>query len=57
MDRIYKYNPNATYKPNQGRYLQNITVLEHDSFQVKFPNIVTNYPLDAVRVEDQRFID
>ena len=46
MDRIYKHNPDATYKPNQGRYLQlisakylyiqNITVSEHDSFQVKF---------------------
>ena len=66
MDRIYKYNPDATYKPNQGRYLQlisgkdlyiqNITVLEHDSFQVKFPNVFTDYPLGAVRVEDQRFI-
>ena len=67
MDRIYKYNPDATYKPNQGRYLQlisakdlyiqNVTVSEHDSFQVKFPNIFTNYPLGAMRVEDQRFID
>ena len=28
-----------------------------DSFQVKFPNVFTNYPLGAVRVEDQRFID
>ena len=55
MDRIYKYNPNATYKPNQRRYLQlmsaknlyiqNITVAEYDShsdsFQVKFPNVFT----------------
>ena len=67
MDRIYKYNLNATYKPNQGRYLQlitgkdlyiqNITVSEHDSFQVGFLNVFTNYPLGAVRVEDQRFID
>ena len=68
MDRICKYNPDTTYKPNQGRYLQlitakdlyikNITVSEHDSFQVKFPNVFTlNYPLGAVRVEDQRFID
>ena len=42
-------------------YIQNITVLEHDnqsnSFQVKFPNVFTNYPLGAVRVENQRFID
>ena len=55
MDRIFIYNPDATYKPNQGRYLQlisakdlyiqSITVLEHDSFQVKFPNVFTNYPL------------
>ena len=38
-------------------YIQNITVAEHnghsDSFQVKFPNVFTNYPLGAVRVEDQ----
>ena len=67
MDRIYKYNPDATYKPNQGIYLQLIsakdlyiqstTVLEHDSFQVKFPNVFTNYPPGAVRVKDKRFID
>ena len=71
MDRIHKYNPDTSYKPNGGTYLQimsakdlyiqNITVEEHDghsdSFQVKFPNIFTNYPLSAVRVEDQRFKD
>ena len=71
MDRIYRYYPDASYKPNGGRYLQlinakdmyiqNITVAEHDghsdSFQVKFPNVFTNYPLGAVRVEDQRFKD
>ena len=69
MDRIYKYNPDISYKPNGGRYLQiisakdlyiqNITSAENDghidSFQVKFPNVFTNYPLGAVRVEDQRF--
>ena len=42
-------------------YIQNITVAEHDShsdsFQVKFPNVFTNYLLGAVRVEDQRFKD
>ena len=42
-------------------YIQNITVAEHDShsdsFQVKFPNVFTNYPLGTVRVEDQRFKD
>ena len=41
MDRIYKYNPDTSYKPNGGTYLQlmsakdlyiqNITVAEHDS--------------------------
>ena len=72
MDRIYKYNSDASYKPNGGTYLQlitakdlyiqNVTVAEHDgshsdSFQIKFPNVFTNYPLGAVRVEDQRFKD
>ena len=71
MDRIYKHNPETSYKPNGGRYLQlitaknlyiqNITVAEHsghsDSFEVKFPNVFTNYPLGTVRVEDQRFKD
>ena len=60
-------NPNMFYKPNGGKYLQlmnakdlyiqNITVSEHDSFQVKFPNVFTSYPLLAVRVENERFID
>ena len=71
MDRIYRYNSDASYKPNGGTYLQqigskdlyiqNITVSEHDkhsdSFQVKFPKVFTNYPLGAVRVEDQKFKD
>ena len=71
MDRIYKYNPNTSYKPNGGTYpqfitakdlyIQNITVVEDDghsdSFQVKFPNVFTHYPNEAVRVEDQKFKD
>ena len=71
MGRIYRYNPNASHKPNGGTYLQligakdlyiqNITVAEHDShsdsFQVKFLNVFTNYPLGAVRVADERFKD
>ena len=71
MDRIYKYNSSASYEPNGGTYLQlitakdlyiqNVTVAENDghsdSFQVKFPNVFTNYPLGAVRVEDQKYID
>ena len=54
MNRIYRYNSNASYNPNGGTYLQimsakdlyiqNIIVAEHnsghtDSFQVKFPNV------------------
>ena len=38
-------------------YIQNITVSEYDSFQVKFPKVFTSYSLGAVRVDDQRFID
>ena len=71
MNRIYKYNPDASYQPNGGTYLQlitatdlyiqNVTVVEHDkhseSFQIKFPNVFTNYLLGAVRVEDQKFKD
>ena len=71
MDRIYRYNSGASYKPNGGTYLQqigskdlyiqNITVSEHDkhseSFQIKFPNVFMNYLLGAVRVEDQKFKD
>ena len=72
MDRIYKYNSDTSYKPNGGTYLQlitakdlyiqNVTVAEHDgghsdSFQVKFPNVFTNYPLGTVRIEDQKFKD
>ena len=71
MDRIYKYNPDASYKPNGGTYLQimsakdlyiqNITVSEHDnhsdSFQVKFPNVFTNYMNGGMRAEDKKYID
>ena len=72
MDRIYKYSSDASYKPNGGThlqlitakdlYIQNVTVAKHDgghsdSFQVKFPNVFTNYPLGAVKVEDQKFKD
>ena len=42
-------------------YIQNITVAEYDShsdsFQVRFPNVFTNCPLGAVKVEDQKFKD
>ena len=42
-------------------YIQNITVSEHDnhsdSFQVKFPNVFTNYMNGGMRVEDKKYID
>ena len=71
MDRIYRYNSDASYKSNGGNYLQiisakdlyiqNITVAENDghsdSFQVKFPNVFTNYPPGVMRVEDQKIKD
>ena len=34
-----------------------IVIVSKLSFQVKFPNVFTNYPLGAVRVEDQKFKD
>ena len=68
MDRIYRYNPDAFYKPNERRYLQlksaedlyiqNITVAEYDShsnsFQVELPNVFIKYMNGEMRVEDQR---
>ena len=46
MDRIYRYNPDNSYKPNGGRYLQimsakdlyiqNITVVENDGHSDSF---------------------
>ena len=71
MDRIYRYNPNASYKPNGGTYLQimsakdlyiqNITVSEHDnhsdSVQVIFPNVFTNYMNRGMRADDKKYID
>ena len=66
MNGIYKYNPDASYKPNGGKYLQiisakdlfiqNITVAEHDghsdSFQVKFPY---RYIDDLISFNNKRF--
>ena len=57
MDRIYKYNSDASYKPNAGTYLQlitakdlyiqNVTVVEHDgghndSFQITKNDLILN---------------
>ena len=50
MDRIYKYNSDASYKPNGGTYLQlitakdlyiqSITVVEHDGHQ---PTVIDSF--------------
>ena len=70
MERIYRYNPGASYKPNGGRYLQlmsakdlyiqNITASEHgnhsDSFQVKFPNVFPIYPYGRKKMGDPESI-
>ena len=55
MDRIYKYNSDAIYKPNGGTYLQlitakdlytqNITVAEHDGLQVSKLNFQKFLPI------------
>ena len=41
-------------------YIQTITVSEHDnhshSFQVKFPNVFTNYMTREMRVEDKKIL-
>ena len=71
MDKMYRYHPKASHKPNEGRYLQImnakdlyiqiITVSEHDnhsdSFQVNFPNVFTKYMNGGMRVEDNKYID
>ena len=56
MDRIYRYNPNVSYGPNGGRYLQlitskdsyiqNITVAEHSGHSASFKlNFQTFLPI------------
>ena len=69
MDRIYRYNPKVSYKPNEGRYLQRMSakdlyiqnITEHDnhsySFEVKFPNVFTSYMNGGMRFEDEKYID
>ena len=68
MDRIYRHNPNVSYEPNEEKYLQlmsakdfyiqNITVSEHknhiNSFQIKFPDVFTNYMNGRMALEDQK---
>lgn len=68
MENIFKYNPNATYKPNGGQdlqildakdlYKQTIIVSPKDgSFPATFPNIFVQYPLGAMRTTDVKWIN
>ena len=54
-NKMFRYNLNANYQPNGGRYLQilsgkdlykqEIVISTRDTFPVRFPNIFVNYPL------------
>ena len=59
---MFRYNPEANYQPNGGRYLQilsgkdlykqTIVVSSKDSFPARFPNTFVDYPLGQMRVGD-----
>ena len=60
---MFRYNPNANYQPNGGRYLQilsgkdlykqEIVVSARDTFPARFPNIFVNYLLGQMKVGDK----
>ena len=57
---MFRYNPEANYQPNGGRYLQIlsgkdlyiqiIVVSSKDTFPARFPNIFVDYPLGQMCV-------
>ena len=60
---ISKYNPEANYQPNGGRYLQILSGKDlykqtivvsagshNDTFPARFPNIFVDYPLGQICV-------
>ena len=59
---MFRYNPEAKYKPNGGRYLQIlsgkdlykqtivVSVSGNDTFPASFPNIFVDYPLGEMRI-------
>ena len=60
---MFRYNPNANYQPNGGRYLQILSGKDlykqtivvsarthDDTFPVRFPNIFVDYPLEQMHV-------
>ena len=62
---MFRYNPQANYQPNGGRYLQILSGKDlykqtivmsagtHDTFPARFPNIFVDYPLGQMRVGDK----
>ena len=62
---MFRYNPNAKYEPNRGKYVQimsgkdlykqTLVVSKNDSFPPRFPNIFVNYPLGQMKVGDKFF--
>ena len=43
MDRIYKYNSDASYKPNGGRFLQLITAKDLYIQNITVVNLIVNF--------------
>ena len=62
---MFRYNPEANYQPNGGRYLQIlsgkdlyiqtivVSAMENDTFPARFPNIFVDYPLEQMCVVDR----
>ena len=60
---MFRYNPEANYQPNGGRYLQilsdkdlykqTIVVSSNDTFPARFPNIFVDYLLGQMHVDDK----
>ena len=66
---MFRYNPKANYQPNGDRYLQIlsgkdlykqtivISTRTHDTFPVRFPNILVDYPLGQMHVGDKLWMN
>ena len=60
---MFRYNPNANYQPNGGRYLQilsrkdlykqTLVVIARGTFLARFPNIFVDNPLGEMKVGDK----
>ena len=60
---MFRYNPNANYKPNGGQYLQilsgkdlykeKIVMSSNDTFPARFQNIFVDYSLGEMKVGDK----